>query len=74
MDLVVLRHMGSQFPDQGLNLCPLHCLEGGFFTAGPPGKSLRVLFVSKDPGLKWRCPTGIKESGKILGEGRKSAG
>ena len=24
--LVTLRHVGSQVPDQVLNLCPLHCI------------------------------------------------
>ena len=23
-DLVALKHVGSQFPEQGLNMCPLH--------------------------------------------------
>ena len=32
------RHMGSQFPDQGLNPCPLHW-EHGVLTARPPEKS-----------------------------------
>ena len=49
-------HVG-QFPDQGLNPCPLHWqadsfffLAGGFLTTEPPGKSLYlcfdILFVS----------------------------
>ena len=32
------RHVGSQFPDQGLNPCPLHW-KCGVLTTGPPGKS-----------------------------------
>ena len=36
--LVAPQHVGSQFPDQGLNLCPLHW-GGRFLTTGPPGKS-----------------------------------
>ena len=34
-----LRHAGSQFPDQGLNPCPLHW-EHKILTTGPPGKPL----------------------------------
>ena len=30
--------------------------------------------MSKDPGLKWRCPTGIKESGKNLGKAEGQLG
>ena len=33
------RHVGFSFPEQGLNLCPLH-MGGGFLITGPPGKSL----------------------------------
>ena len=33
-----MRHVGSQFPDQGSNPRPLHP-EGRFLTTGPPGKS-----------------------------------
>ena len=37
------RHVGSQFPDQGLNLCPLQW-KCGVLTTGPPGKSLTGVF------------------------------
>ena len=33
-----IQHVRSQFPDQGLNLCPLHWKHGVLIT-GPPGKS-----------------------------------
>ena len=32
------QHVGSQFPDKGLSLCPLHW-KHGVLTTGPPGKS-----------------------------------
>ena len=35
-------HVGSQFPDQGLNLSPLHW-KFRVLTTGPPGKSLWYL-------------------------------
>ena len=31
--------------DQGLNLCPLHSLGGGFLSTGSPGKSLHESFM-----------------------------
>ena len=34
-----MRHAGSQFPNQGSNLCPLQ-QKRGFLTTGLPGKSL----------------------------------
>ena len=37
------RHAGSEFPDQGSNLHPLHG-EHGVLTTGPPGKSLFTIF------------------------------
>ena len=37
VSLVVLQHMGSSFPDQGLILCPLHWRHW-VLTTGPPGK------------------------------------
>ena len=37
------RHVGSQFPSQRWNLCPLW-LKHLFLTSGPPGKSLSVCF------------------------------
>ena len=36
-------YVGSYFPDQGLNPCPLH-LKGRVLTTGPPGKSLTLSF------------------------------
>ena len=33
-------HVGSYFPNQGLNLCPLHW-KLRVLTSGPPGKSLK---------------------------------
>ena len=38
------QHVGSQFPDQGWNQCPLKWKPGGL-TTGPPGKSLDFSFV-----------------------------
>ena len=35
-------HEESQFPDQGLNLCPLQW-KHGVLTTGPPGKSGKVI-------------------------------
>ena len=32
-----MHHVGSQFPSQGLNLCPLYW-KPGILTTGPPGK------------------------------------
>ena len=55
--------VGSRFPHQGLNLHPLQW-KHGVLTAGPPGKSLRVLCV-----LAWRslellcaCAEGPRDS------------
>ena len=39
-----MRHVGSSFPNQGLNPCPLHW-EHGVITTGAPGESL-VLLIS----------------------------
>ena len=39
----VVWHEESYFPEQGLNLCPLH-LEHRMLTTGPPGKSFRGNF------------------------------
>ena len=39
-----LLHAGSQFPDQGSNLCPLHW-EHRVLTTGPPGKSQSQTFL-----------------------------
>ena len=36
--LAILQNVGSWFPDQGSNLCPLHC-KSGVLTTGPLGKS-----------------------------------
>ena len=36
--LLFCRHVGSEFPDQGSNLHPLHC-KLRVLTTGPPGKS-----------------------------------
>ena len=44
----VMRHVGSQFPDQRWNLCPLQW-KHGFLTSGPPGKSLSVCDLIFDP-------------------------
>ena len=35
-------HVGSYFPSQGLNLCPLEW-KCGTLTTGPPGHSLNML-------------------------------
>ena len=37
-----VQHVGSYFPKQGLNLCPLRW-EPRVLTTGPPGKSLLIL-------------------------------
>ena len=42
------RHVGSQFPGQRWNLCPLW-LKHGFLTSGPPGKSLSVCVLIFHP-------------------------
>ena len=34
----VAQHVGSYFPDQGLNAC---CIKSAVLTTGPPGKSLK---------------------------------
>ena len=44
--LVALWPVGFHFPDQGMNPCP-PALQGGLFTAGPPGKSQDLLFQKK---------------------------
>ena len=49
------RHVGSLFPYQGLNLCPLHW-KGGVLTTGPPGKSLSWLFLLLSPLLQTLRP------------------
>ena len=36
-----MQHAGSWFPDQGLNLSPLH-RENGVLTIEPPGESLEL--------------------------------
>ena len=43
LGLIAPRHVGSQFPDQGLNLHPLHWKVDSF-TTGPPEKSPAALF------------------------------
>ena len=45
------RHAGSQFPDQGSNLCPLQW-KRRVLTTGPPGKSPGVCLLS----VHWRGP------------------
>ena len=44
--LVTQWHVGSLFPDQALNLCPLHCKA--LLTTGPPGKSRNHPFLNLD--------------------------
>ena len=39
-----VRHLGSHFPDQGLNPCPVQW-KHGVLTTGPPGKSSTILFL-----------------------------
>jgi len=39
------------FPDQGSNKHLSPALAGGFFTAKPPGKPRKMLFVSLSPGF-----------------------
>ena len=39
-----VQHVGSQFPDQGLNLCPLHW-KHGVLTTGLPGKFRDFFFL-----------------------------
>ena len=41
LGLVALQHVGSQFPDQGSNQCPLHW-KADFLTTGPPGRASLV--------------------------------
>ena len=52
-----IRHVGSQFPDQGSNPCPLQW-KGGVLTTGPPGKSRRrCLSLPVERGdTFWICP------------------
>ena len=54
-------HVGSQFPDQGSNLCPLHW-KGGVLTTGGQGNPcvlhFRSLFSFKQNGSFWQtCPS-----------------
>ena len=42
-DFLMLRHAGSELPNQRLNLQPPE-LEGKALTTGPPGKSLESNF------------------------------
>ena len=42
-----VQHVGSYFPYQGSNLCPLHW-KRGLLTTGPPGKSLKQGFNHLD--------------------------
>ena len=44
--VVALRHLGSQFPDQGSNPRP-PALEGRLLTTGPPGKSQQMSSVDR---------------------------
>ena len=44
--LVVLRHVGSQFPNQGLNQPTSPKLQGKFVTTGSPGKCLIMDFLA----------------------------
>ena len=39
------RHAGSQFSNQGLNLCPLPWKQG-ILTTRPPGNSLKCVFLN----------------------------
>ena len=39
------KHVGSLFPDQGLNLCPLQC-QHGVLTTGLPGKTLLISIIT----------------------------
>ena len=43
---LTLRLVGSQFPDQGLNPCPLHW-KCGVLTTGSPGNSLGISSLNK---------------------------
>ena len=52
-----MRHMGSQFFTQGLNLHPLH-RKRGILTTGPPGKSPETLLI---PFLKMRVQAGASQ-------------
>ena len=40
--IAAVQHVGSQFPNQGSNLCPLQW-KRGVLTTGPPGKSSAAL-------------------------------
>ena len=42
---VPMQYAGSWFPNQSLNLCPLHW-EPRVLTTGPPGKSLKESYLS----------------------------
>ena len=50
--------MGSQFPNQGSNPCPLH-LEHGVLTTGPTEKSLILALISS---LTHRCFSSVQFS------------
>ena len=52
-----MRHIGSQFFTQGLNLHPLH-RKRGILTTGPPGKSPETLLI---PFLKMRVQAGASQ-------------
>ena len=43
--LVAPRHVGSQFPHQGLDLRETPALQGRFLTTGPSGKSFSASFL-----------------------------
>ena len=56
--------MGSQFPDQGSNPCPLY-EKCGVLTTGPLGKSL---FISSVRTLHWRPLTSICKMNRWMDE------
>ena len=51
-----MQHVGSQFPNQGSNPCPLHWVLG-VLTTGPPGKSPLQYSCLENPmdGGAWRA-------------------
>ena len=51
-----MRHVGSYFPDWGLNLGPLHG-KLRVLTTGPPGKSPTVHFWPDEVLVTQLCPT-----------------
>ena len=53
----IMRHMGSQFFTQRLNLHPLH-RKHGILTTGPPGKSPETSLI---PFLKMRVQAGASQ-------------